>query len=247
MCAAGLDNLCQTMRPVGMGIQGGFATHLLIRDPKYLVNIDGLRPEQAAPLACSGLTTYSAVKKLLPLDADEWVAVIGCGGLGLMALALLQGLGHERVIACDIDEAKLAPARERGAARTCNLKDDGLKQLIAAADGALCGMLDFVGSAATVALAAPALRKGGRCVVSGLFGGAASLPIPVLALREISILGSAVGTTRDLIELVDLVKRGRVQLPQVQCRPLAMAEQSLADLAAGRIIGRVVLEIDGEA
>ncbi len=247
MCAAGLDNLCQTMRPVGMGSQGGFATHLLIPDPKYLVNIDGLRPEQAAPLACSGLTTYSAIKKLSPIDPSEWVAVIGCGGLGLMALALLRGLGHERVIACDIDDVKLAAARERGAAQTCNLNSGGLKQLIGIAGGPLYGMLDFVGSAATVALAVPALRKGGRFVVSGLFGGAASVPVAVLALREIAILGSAVGTTSDLVELVDLVKQGRVQIPEVQCRPLAMAEQSLAELAAGRIIGRVVLEIGAEA
>jgi len=247
MCAAGRDNLCQTMQPVGMGTQGGFATHLLIRDPKYLVDIEGLRPEQAAPLACSGLTTYSAVKKLLPIDPEEWVAVVGCGGLGLMALAVLRGLGHERVIACDIDDTKLSAARQHGAAQTCNLKSGGLKQLIAVAGGLLYGMLDFVGSDATVGLAVPALRKGGRFVVCGLFGGAASVPIPILALREISILGSAVGTTSDLIDLIDLVKRGRIQLPKVECRPLAMAEQSLADLAAGRIIGRVVLEIGAEA
>lgn len=247
MCAAGLDNLCQTMQPVGMGSQGGFATHLLIRDPKYLVDIEGLNPEQAAPLACSGLTTYSAVKKLLPIDQAEWVAVIGCGGLGLMALAVLRGLGHERVVACDIDDSKLSAARQQGAAQTCNLKSGGLKQLIEVTGGSLYGMLDFVGSAETVGLAVPALRKGGRSVVSGLFGGAASVPIPILALREISILGSAVGTTSDLIDLVDLVKRGRIKLPEVECRPLAMAEQSLADLAAGRIIGRVVLEIDDNA
>ena len=66
---------------------------------------------QAAPLACSGLTTYSAIRKLQPLAPDDWVAVIGCGGLGLMALAVLRGLGHRRVIACDIDDAKLAVAR----------------------------------------------------------------------------------------------------------------------------------------
>lgn len=88
MCVADKDNLCETMRPLGMGRWGGFGTHLLIRDPKYLVNVDGLRPDQAAPLACSGLTTYSAIKKLLPIDLADWVAVIGCGGLGLMAIAV---------------------------------------------------------------------------------------------------------------------------------------------------------------
>ena len=67
----------------------------------------------------------------------------------------------------------------------------------------------------------------------------------MLALREIAILGAAVGTTSDLVDLVELVKLGRIKLPEVECRPLSMAEQSLADLAAGRIVGRVVLEIEG--
>ena len=247
MCAADKDNLCQNMRPVGMGTWGGFGTHLLIRHSKYLVNINGLSPDQAAPLACSGLTTYSAIKKLLPIDAADWVAVIGCGGLGLMALAVLRGLGHERVVACDIDDVKLGAARASGVAATCNLKSDGPKQLAATTGGSLYGILDFVGSPATLALAAPALRKGGRFVVSGLMGGTASVPIPVFSLREIAILGSTVGNTPDLIELVELVKRGSIRLPEVQSRPLATANQSLEDLAAGRIVGRVVLAIEEKA
>jgi alcohol dehydrogenase/propanol-preferring alcohol dehydrogenase len=173
--------------------------------------------------------------------------VIGCGGLGLMAIAVLRGLGHERVVACDIDDSKLAAAREHGAAETCNIKSDGATRLMGVAGGQIYGILDFVGSPATAALAVPSLRKGGRFVVSGLFGGAATLPIPALAMREIAIVGSFVGNTGDLIDLVNLVKRGRVHLPEVQTRPLAMAEQSLTELAAGKIIGRVVLEIGGDA
>jgi len=241
-CADGQDNLCPGMRALGMGTPGGFATHMLVPDPAYLVNIDGLRPEQAAPLACSGLTTYSAIMKLIPIDPEEWIAVIGCGGLGLMALALLRALGHERTIACDIDETRLAVAGEAGAARVCRLSRDQPGALVEVADGPLYGILDCVGSAATFELALPALRKGGRLVVCGLYGGTAGLPMPLVALREVSILGSAVGTTRDLVELVELVKRGRVRLPEVRCRPLAMAEQSLADLGAGRVVGRIVLE-----
>ena len=248
MCASDRDNLCQTMRPVGMGAPwGAFGSHLLIRHPKYLVDIQGLRPDQAAPLACSGLTTYSAIRKLQPIDPMEWVAILGCGGLGLMALAVLRGLGHERIVSCDIDDTKLAAARASGAAEACNLKTQGLKHLLRVTDGPVYGMLDFVGSPETVSLAAPALRKGGRFVVSGLMGGAASVPIPVLALREIAILGSAVGNTPDLVDLVELVKRGDIRLPDVERRPLSAAEESLRDLVAGRIVGRVVLEINEDA
>ena len=134
-------------------------------------------------------------------DVTEW---------GRPLQARLRGLGHERVIACDIDDGKLAVARERGAKATCNLESEGLKRLGELAPGGIYGMLDFVG------------------------------------MREIAILGSAVGTTQEIKELVDLVKQGRVQLPEVERRPLAMAEQSLADLAAGKVRGRVVLEMQGE-
>ena len=247
MCALGLDNLCPASQPLGFGRWGGFGTHLLVRHPRYLVNIDGLSPAQAAPLACSGLTTYSAIKKLQPLPADDWVAVIGCGGLGLMALAVLRGLGHRRVIACDIDDAKLAVAQAQGAPATCNLQSDGVEGILRLAGGPLYGMLDLVGSAATVGLATAGLRKGGRLVVAGLMGGTAQLQVPLLALREIAIMGSVVGTTADLIELVAMVKRGQIALPAVESRPLAQIESSLADLAAGRIVGRVVLEIDPQS
>lgn len=243
MCVADKDNLCNSMKPVGMGAWGGFGTHLLIRHPKYLVDIEGLQPDQAAPLACSGLTTYSAIKKLLPIDATDWVAVIGCGGLGLMALAILRGLGYRRIVACDIDDAKLAAARASGITETCNIRTEGLKHLLRLTGGSVYGMLDFVGSPDTLALAVPALRKGGRFVVCGLMGGTTNLPIPVLAFREIAIVGSAVGNTPDLVDLVALVKRGDIRLPEVERRPLSMADKSLEDLAAGRIVGRVVLEM----
>ena len=92
---------------MGVGTQGGFATHLLVPHARYLVDAEGLDPATAAVLACSGVTAYSAVQKFGTLAADDWVAVLGCGGVGLMALSVLAAMGHQRVIACDIDDAKL--------------------------------------------------------------------------------------------------------------------------------------------
>jgi D-arabinose 1-dehydrogenase-like Zn-dependent alcohol dehydrogenase len=247
MCAANNDNLCANMRALGIAAPGGFATHVLVRDPRYLIDASGIDAARAAPLTCSGVTTFCAVKKLQPLDPEDWVAVLGCGGLGLMALAVLLGLGHRKIIACDIDDAKLAVARQRGAGQTCNLKTEGLKRLAEIAPGGMYGMLDFVGVPQTVALAVPAMRKGGRFVLCGLIGGEASLPIPAFGMREIAILGSAVGNTRDIVELVALVRAGRIVPPEVERRPLAAAESALADLAAGRVKGRIVLETQGEA
>ncbi len=242
VCLKGQDNLCNMMAAMGMARPGGFATHLMVPHARYLVDVQGIDPAQAAVLACSGVTAYSAAAKLGAPEADQWVAVLGCGGLGLIGIAILKALGHTHIIACDIDDAKLEVAKAAGVAHVLNLKTGGAAQLLALSNGGLRGMLDFVGAPATSALALPSLQKGGRFVSVGLFGGAATVPLVALAMREIALMGSAVGSTTQIRELVALVQAGKLKLPAVQIRPLAQAEQSLRDLEAGRVTGRIVLD-----
>jgi len=247
-CRAGRDNLCNQMRSMGVATPGGFATHLLVPHERYLVDVEGLDPATTAVLACSGVTAYAAVSKFGPLGVDDWVAVLGCGGVGLMALAVLKALGHTRVIACDIDDAKLEAARTIGAAATVNLQaTPGPAELLRISGGGLSHMVDFVGTPSTAQLALPALLKGGQMVVVGLFGGALPVPLPALASREVSLRGSNTGNTAQIRELVELVRAGRLELPAVQVRPLDQAENALRDLEAGRVIGRVVLDMAGAA
>ena len=170
------------------------------------------------------------------------MAVLGCGGLGLIGIAILKALGHQNIIACDIDDAKLIAGKAAGATQVLNLTAGGAKQLLALSSGGLSGMIDFVGAPSTAALALPSLQKGGRFVSVGLFGGAATIPLVALATREISYMGSMVGSTAQIRELVALVRSGKLTLPAVQIRPLAQAEQSLQDLQAGRVTGRIVLD-----
>jgi len=241
-CLKNQDNHCEAIAGLGVGRPGAFATHLLVPHQRYLVDVRGLDLPQAAVLACSGLTAYSAATKLSPPDAGEWVAVLGCGGLGLMGLAVLKALGYVNVIACDIDDAKLETARAAGARHTLNLSKGGAAELLAIAGGGLTGMIDFVGAPATAALAVPSLRKGGRFVSVGLFGGALTIPLAVLSGRGISLMGSITGSSAQLREVIELARSGKLKLPAVQVRPLAQAEQSLADLEAGRVTGRIVLD-----
>jgi D-arabinose 1-dehydrogenase-like Zn-dependent alcohol dehydrogenase len=242
-CRAERDNLCNQMRSMGVAAQGGFATHLLVPHSRYLVDAEGLDPATTAVLACSGVTAYSAVSKFGPLGADDWIAVLGCGGVGLMALSVLKALGHARVIACDIDDAKLAAATRLGAAAAVNLQaTPGPAELLRISGGGLSHMVDFVGTQGTAQLALPTLLKGGQMVVVGLFGGALPVPLPALASREVSLRGSNTGNTAQIRELVQLVRDGKLKLPAVQVRPLAEAEAALRDLEAGKIIGRVVLD-----
>ena len=80
----------------------------------------------------------------------------------------------------------------------------------------------------------------------GLGGGAATIALVALALREIALMGTAVGSTAQIRELVELVRSGKLTLPSVLVRPLTQAEQSLRDLDAGRVSGRIVLDTLGE-
>ena len=241
VCKAGQDNYCVSgSRFLGINRAGAYASHLLVPDAKYLVDTSGIEDAFAATLACSALTAYSATTKMPQISTRDWVAVIGCGGLGLIGISVLRARGVKNIVACDIDEAKLAAAAKLGAKRTVNTRaPDAAQQLqgIAAA-------LDFVGAPATAALGTAALRKGGRYVICGLFGGELTLALPPIAQRAIGIVGSYVGTLQELREVVALAKKRKIRAAPVQVRPASAANSALEDLKAGRVVGRVVLDFE---
>jgi alcohol dehydrogenase, propanol-preferring len=102
VCQRGDENLCLTPQNVGVFSQGGYATHLLAPHPRHLFDIGHLKPEQAAPLACSGVTSFSALKKVSATLKDEPVVIIGAGGVGLMGVTLAREMGAKEVIVVDI-------------------------------------------------------------------------------------------------------------------------------------------------
>ena len=121
-----------------------------------------------------------------PIPRDEWGAVFGAGGLGLMAIEMLKALGHERIVAVDIDDKKLAVARKEGAAAAVNGRDpEAAKKLLEAAGGPLYGAVDLVGAADTATLAPGALRKGGRLILLGLDGGVVTVCLVAVGERRL--------------------------------------------------------------
>lgn len=244
VCKAGQDNYCVSgSRFFGVNRPGAYSTHLLVPHPRYLVDTGGIEDSFAATLACSAVTAYSAATKLPELAKSDTVAVLGCGGLGLVGISVLRAKGVKRIIGCDIDEAKLAAAAKLGARKTVNTRaPDALQQL-----QGIAGAIDFVGSPATASLGIAALRKGGRYVVCGLYGGELTHPLPPIAQRAIGIVGSYVGSLRELKEVVALAKKGRIRPTPVETRPAAEVNGALEDLKAGRVLGRVVLDFEGIA
>lgn len=244
-CRDGRENDCTKMSAIGIVRDGGFGTHLIVPGAEFLVDIGDIDPSIAAPLACSGLTVYSALKKVLPVRRKEWLAVIGAGGLGLSAVTIARAMGVENVIAVDIDDDKLAAAQAQGAVATVNSgTQDAAEQLVSAANGELIGVLDTVGMEATTGLAVAALRKTGRLVIVGLHGGEFRMPLPYFPQKALTVRGSYVGSVAELRELVALVQAGKVKPIPVETRPMAMADRTLKDLASGKVVGRVVLSTE---
>ncbi|HEU0258126.1 MAG TPA: alcohol dehydrogenase [Burkholderiales bacterium] len=244
VCRAGQDNYCVSgIRFLGVSRPGAYSTHLLVPDAKYLVDPAGIDEAFAATLACSGLTAYSAAAKLPQLWPQERVAVLGCGGLGLIGISVLRAKGVKHVVACDIDDAKLAAAARLGAKTTLNTKNpDATRELLG-----IAAAIDFVGSPVTAALGIGALRKGGRYIICGLYGGELVHPLPPIAQRAIGIVGSYVGSLQELKEVVSLAKRRKIRPAPVELRPADEAARALDDLKAGRVLGRIVLDFENVA
>jgi len=243
-CREELDNHCMAPSMIGIQRPGGYADHLIVPHPRYLIDASGIDPVWAATLSCSGLSTYSAVSKLEPIPRDEWVAVMGAGGLGLSAIRMLRALGHERIVSVDIDDTKLNTASEVGATATLNsLRSGAQENLKIIAQGALYGAVDFVGSAETAGLALGCLRKGGKLILVGLFGGEIKLSIASTILRAVTVQGSHLGSVAELEAVVGLARAGKINPIPIATRPMAEVSRTLDELKAGTVIGRVVAKL----
>ena len=241
-CEAGDEHLCTAPRFLGVNRDGGYADYLLVPHPRYLVEIGDLDPVASAPLVCSGLTTYSALRKFGPLLAHQPIAIIGAGGLGLIALGILKMLGGKGAVVVELDARKREAAMAAGALATIDPRaPDAATQLRRALGGGVLGVLDLVGSGETATLAVETLDKGGRLVIVGLFGGAMTLAVPLVPMKALTIQGSYIGSPAELRELVALVRGHGMPTTSIDRRPLAQAAQALDDLRLGKVVGRVVL------
>ena len=241
-CLAGQDNLCLAQRSIGVLENGGFGARVKVPHPRYLVAYDGIDPSTAATYACSGITVFSAIGKVMPLGPDEAVLLIGAGGLGLAAIAMLKALGHRRIVSLDISAAKLQAASEAGATQTVDgTGDDVVARIQAAAGGPVPAAIDFVNTSGTARTGFDALAKGGRLVLVGVAGGEITLSLSTMIFRAQSVLGSNTGTVADLHAVVALAQDGKLAATPLQEFPKDAANEALMRLQDGQVTGRAVL------
>jgi propanol-preferring alcohol dehydrogenase len=247
-CQRSAENYCENHASLpalggGLGADGGMADYLIVPSPRLLVPLGTLDPVSAAPLTDAALTPYHAIKAALPLLTPEAsVIVVGIGGLGHMAVQLLQALTPARLIACDIDDDKLAHARELGVRHTVNTHDGpAAAAQIAALVGArgVAVALDMVGAQATIELCRRVVGRASRLTVVGLGGGTLAYAAndPPFGC-EVSI--PYWGSRTELMEVIALAQAGRIR-SDVEVFPLEQAVTVYERLRQGRIRGRAVL------
>jgi propanol-preferring alcohol dehydrogenase len=244
-CIRGAENLCPHRfgRPgagCGLGYDGGLADYLVVPSARLLVPLGDLDPVAAAPLADAALTPYHALKPELPrLVPGSSAVVIGVGGLGSVAVQLLRALSPARIVAIDLREAARDRALESGAHAA--LDADGLP----AADvrdvigGGAAVVLDFVGSDATLALAAATVDIGGTVVMVGLGGGTFPMAFGTVPL-EWSLRRPSWGTLPEMHEVVALARTGAIEM-QVERLALEDALDGYRRLHDGAVVGRAVV------
>ena len=243
VCLRGDENLCRAMRSLGVFSDGGYADYMMVPHPRYLFAIGDLAPERAAPLACSGITTFSALKKV-PTLKDEPTVIIGAGGLGLMCLGLHRKMGGHSAIVVDIDPAKREAAERAGAAAVIDgAAPDAVQQIVKLTkDGAgAWAAIDLVGSSASARVGFDSLIKGGKYIIVGLYGGDFTVSLPPIPMRALTIQGSYLGSLPEMAEMMELVRRKGLPDVPVTTRRLDEVNAAHADLRAGKIVGRVVL------
>ena len=243
VCLAGDELLCMAPQTVGTRYNGGYANEVIAPHPKYLIPYDGVPTELACTYACSGLTAYSALKKLSHLHEDDHLVIIGAGGVGLSAVHFASSVVKAKIIVADIDDTKRSIARQSGAHETIDNSDPeaALAKLQEITNGGAAGSIDFVGAPATSLFGFNGLRKGGHMVTVGLFGDSMPLSIAMLPLMMRTIQGSYVGSLEEMHELMALVRAGKVAPIPYEVRPLDEVNSALTDLQAGNVKGRIVL------
>jgi len=240
-CKVGDENICAAPRHLGITVDGGFASHVLIPHPRYLIDYAPLSSSYAGALMCSGLTAYAALKRLADRAARAPLLLVGLGGVGLMGLALARAMYGAAPYVADIDPRKREAALAAGAAQAFDPADAGARKALLKASGGIYAAIDFAGSDKSLAFATGVLAKGGKVVVTGLIGGGYATAVAMFPLKAMTIEGTQTGTLAEARELIDLVRVKNILPPPIAERPLNQAQATLDDLRAGKIVGRVVL------
>lgn len=236
-CREGNENLCTKQKITGVNVDGGFAEY--VKAPaSHVVKIpDGLSSVEAAPLFCAGVTVFRALKQAR-ICPGQRVAIFGIGGLGHLAVQIGREMGAE-ITAVDTADEKLQLAESLGAVKSFNAKSCNVVKELRAARGVHVALVTSAAKAA-YDTAFACLRPTGMLLAVGLPSEDICFPPIMMAAKEVRIQASAVGTRRDLREVLAMASKGKIRC-RVAARPLPEANLVMDQLRQGQVSGRIVL------
>lgn len=238
-CRTGQESLCESQTNGGYTIDGSFGQYMLV-DTSFAAKLPpGTDPVEAAPVLCAGVTVYKALK-VSEARPGQWVAVVGIGGLGHMAVQYARAMGL-RVAAVDVADDKLELAQRFGAEVTVNAARTDPGQRIQSETGGAHAVLVTAVQESAFGQAIGMARRGATIVFNGLPPGNFPAPIFDIVLRGLTIRGSIVGTRQDLAEAIDFYIRGKVR-PEVTGRRLDEINTIFRDMEQGAINGRIAVD-----
>ena len=241
-CVTGNETFCRNVQNAGFTVDGAMAEQCIV-EADYAVKVpEGLDPAQASSITCAGVTCYKAIK-VSDIKPGQWIAIYGCGGLGNLAIQYAKNVFNAKVIAVDINDDKLALSKEVGADLICNpLTDGDAGEWIQAKVGGAHAAVVTAVSKVAFNQAVNSVRATAKVVAVGLPPETMDLAIVKTVLDGIQIVGSLVGTRKDLEEAFQFGAEGKV-VPIVQTRCLHEVNDIFEEMEEGKIQGRMVIDM----
>jgi propanol-preferring alcohol dehydrogenase len=238
-----METICKAGEASGYTRPGGYAEYM-VADAAFVARLPkNADLYQLAPILCAGVTTYRGLKRT-NARPGQWVAVVGIGGLGHLAVQYARAMGY-RVAAVDVADGKLRLARKLGAELTVNGKEKNAPQLLQDRIGGAHGAIVTAVAPQAFEQAIAMLRPAGTVVFSGLPGGDKDMirtSISTITNGELSVRGSNVGTRLDLAEAVAFAANGLVAA-RIRKAPLERINAIFDEMRAGKVLGRMVLNL----
>lgn len=251
-CASGNGQVCRNQTQPGFTHWGSFAEYVVIRnaDLNVIPVPDTLDPGAAAILGCRFATSFRGLVGQAHVRADEWVVVVGCGGVGLSAVMIAAALGA-RVIGVDISAEALALASASGAEHVLDSSALSDADVVAAVrdltDGGASVSVEALGRESTTAVAIRSLARRGRHVQIGLFSTDPRIPMAEVIAGELTLLGSHGMAAKHYPAMLDIIATGRLRPEELITKRITLEEAPAAmiDLANARNTAGVTLIVPG--
>ncbi|HTY54661.1 MAG TPA: zinc-dependent alcohol dehydrogenase family protein [Candidatus Binataceae bacterium] len=234
-CRTGHSNICNTPQIPGITYPGGYGR--LVGVPGADLNLVNLSEKidfvDAASMGCRFMTSFHGLVDQAQLKPGEWVAVHGCGGIGLSAINIAAAVGAN-VIAVDLDDRKLELAKKMGANHVVNAKkNDPIGAIFELSGGGAHVAVDALGAAITCRNSMMSLRKRGRQLQIGLTTqaekGEVSMPIDRMVLMELQLIGTIGMQSARYPAMLQMVESGYLT-------PGAMVTERIALEQVSRVI-----------